>query len=258
MTEGTYPVMIDGVPVGKLSVICQGALTAFDVHCRAMPGIVRLSVYGGGREGYLGVLAPENGGIGLHKKFSRNDLRGFPQSIESVEPSGLLAERPAVSEPETTEAQGHEAAPEQAEEAKRPEKAETTEATEETEKLSDRDAGAACCDTFPVLTGALPPCAEACGFLCGDGQEACGQAAQDDSAAAPDDPEARAADDDLFWYASPDGALVCFDGTRSLIALPVGDERIPEGDGFAGVLRIVEGREYMIFRTKNGKLVREE
>ena len=57
----------------------------------------------------------------------------------------------------------------------------------------------------------------------------------------------------LLWYSSPDGALVCFDGTRSLIALPVGDERILEG--YEGHRRYVEGKEYIVYITKNGRIV---
>ena len=74
-------------------------------------------------------------------------------------------------------------------------------------------------------------------------------------AAEPEPPEAPEPEsaDELFWYSSPDGALVCFDGTHSLIALPVGDERIPEG--FGGQRRTVEGREYLVYITKNGRIV---
>ena len=58
----------------------------------------------------------------------------------------------------------------------------------------------------------------------------------------------------MGWYASPDGALVCFDGERNLIALPAGDVRIPAGGG--GWQRTIEGKDYVVFRTKNGRLLR--
>ena len=58
--------------------------------------------------------------------------------------------------------------------------------------------------------------------------------------------------DGLYWYSSPDGALVCFDGAQNLIALPPSDARNP---GRGGVLRRVEGRDYLVYRTKNGRLV---
>ena len=60
--------------------------------------------------------------------------------------------------------------------------------------------------------------------------------------------------EDNYWYASPDGALVCFDGERNLIALPVGDPRIPEGGG--GWTQSIEGRDYVVYRTKDGRLIR--
>lgn len=238
--EGTYPVIIDGALVGKLCVSRQGGLTAFDVRCRAVPGIVRLSVYGGGCEGYLGVLVPEGDGLGLHKTFSRNALRGFPQSIESVEPAGMSAERLPIAPQDAVE--------------------EHSAPTEETPLFEESACGQPlCCGVcaaddcaaeMQLPDAALPPCAEGCAFLCEDARE-------DEQAGELPCPESDAQEDDLFWYASPDGALVCFDGTRSLIALPLGDERIPASDSFSGVLRNVEGREYMVFRTKNGKLVRD-
>ena len=167
--EGVYPIMIDGNLEGKLTVTVQGAWTVFDAVCRPLPGVVRISVYGGGAEGVLGVLAPDREQFGLHKTLSRTELKSFPQEIESVERSGMKL---AAAE-EKPEATGEPAVPE---------------------------------DT-----------------------------------------------DGLLWYFSPDGALVCFDGTRSLIALPLGDERIPAG--FGGQRRSIEGKEYKVYITKNGKIV---
>ena len=63
----------------------------------------------------------------------------------------------------------------------------------------------------------------------------------------PDDME------DLCWYASPDGALVCFDGVHSLIALPPADERVPIN--IPGQPRQIEGRDYLVYVTKNGRIV---
>ena len=178
--EGTYPIVIDGVLAGKLTVTAQGARTVFDAVCRPQPGVVRISVYGSGAEGPLGVLAPDGEQIGLHKTLSRTELKNFPQEIESVERSGI---KPAVAEEEPA---------------------------------------------APV-------------------EQAAGDAATKPAAEVPEDTGG------LFWYSSPDGALVCFDGTRSLIALPVGDERIPEG--YEGHRRYVEGKEYIVYITKNGRIV---
>lgn len=172
----TYPIMLDGVLAGKLKVDVKGARTVFDAECKMQPGLVRISVYGGGREGYLGVLAPEGEALALHRTLSREQMRAFPAEIESVERAGRSVESAADTETAAAEPA-----------------AET-----ETE--------------VPAETGALD------------------------------------------WYASPDGALVCFDGEHSLIALPLGDPRIPEG--VAGERRTVEGGEYLIFPTKEVKIIR--
>ena len=60
--------------------------------------------------------------------------------------------------------------------------------------------------------------------------------------------------EDVYWYASPDGALVCFDGEHNLIALPAGDARIPDGPG--GWPKTIEGKNYVVYRTKDGRLIR--
>ena len=174
--DGTYPIIIDEKIVGKLNVYTKGASTCFEAVCGLLDGLVRISVYGGGAEGYLGVLVPEGAQMRLCKSFSRAALCAFPKEIESVERSGR-------EQPEKQEA---------------PTDAET----------------------------ALP------------------------SGTAPD--EMREGES-LLWYSSPDGALVCFDGQRSLIALPLGDDRIPEG--FGGTRRRIEGREYIVYTTKNGRII---
>lgn len=60
-------------------------------------------------------------------------------------------------------------------------------------------------------------------------------------------------DGPLDWYASPDGALVCFDGEKNLLALPVGDKRIPPTQ--AGQPRSIEGREYLVFAAKSAQFL---
>ena len=193
-----YPIMIDGELAGKLRVERQGARTAFDAECRMLPGLVRLSVYGGGQEGYLGVLAPEDGALRLRRVLSRSQMRGFPAEIESAERAGLDRRPEPPPEPETEEAQGagspHGIAPEET----------ASQAPDDAEMAGDT--------------------------------------------AVPADPSG------LDWYASPDGALVCFDGTQSLIALPPDDPRVPEG--VAGERRTVEGREYIVFPARDGGIIR--
>ena len=187
----TYPIMIDETLAGKLTVDRQGARTVFDAECRMLPGLIRLSVYGGGKEGYLGVLAPEDGKLRLRKALSRSQMRAFPEEIESAERAGIERAAPPAAEAETVP------------------------------------------EPEPELEPELEPEPEA-------------------------EPEEPAAPElsGLSWYSSPDGALVCFDGVRSLIALPLGDARIPEGIP-PGEQRTVEGREYLVYRTRDGRIVRE-
>ena len=213
----TYPIMIDETLAGKLSVDRQGARTVFDAECRMLPGLVRLSVYGGGKEGYLGVLTPEDGKLRLRKALSRTQMREFPEEIESAERAGLDRTAPPVVE---------------------------TEAAAETE-VAETEAAAAPPEEAARET-AVPEAPEAAETE--TAAEAETEETEAETAEAPELPG-------LSWYSSPDGALVCFDGTRSLIALPLGDTRIPEE--IPGERRTVEGREYLVYRTRDGRIVRE-
>ena len=180
--EGTYPLLLDGARTGEVRVAAEGGWTVFDVQSECVTGVVRVSVYGAGREGYLGVLAPEGETLTLHRRLSRSDLRGFPAQIEYAGRAGQ-PQTPPQEEP----------APEQ------PEPAPPAEAADETERKAS-------------------------------GDEA-----------------------DLYWYATPDGALVSFDGKENRIALPAGDARIPTGGG--GRAETIDGRDYVVFRSKNGRLL---
>ena len=96
--EGKYPLLIDGRESGELRVTRRGALTLFEAEAEDGGGILRLSVYGGGREGYLGVMSPSGEGrIALRRQLSRAALRDFPEQIEYAAPAGAA---PAVTEPE--------------------------------------------------------------------------------------------------------------------------------------------------------------
>ena len=93
-----YPIMLDGVEQGRLSVERQGLFTVFEAYCRKREGFLRLSVYGGGREGYLGLMQPRSGGLYLKKKLSRAQLAEFPEEIEYAAESGK-AQKPRATEP---------------------------------------------------------------------------------------------------------------------------------------------------------------
>lgn len=196
MEQGIYPLLLDGERAGEVRVSAEGAWTVFNVKSAMRPGIVRVSVYGDGREGYLGVLAPEGEALALCRRLSPGALRAFPGRIEYAGRAG---------------APGAKAAPENPPEPACEEEAPQAEPAEEPQAETE--------EPQPEAQTEAPPGIE-----------------------------------DLYWYASPDGALVCFDGTENLIALPLGDARIPGGGG--GWRKRIEGREYMVYRTKDGRLVR--
>ncbi len=107
--EGSWPVMFGGREIGSLRAHERGAMTVFEAEAADPGGVLRLSVYGGGREGYLGVMSPAGEGrVALRRSLSRAALRGFPERIEYAAPSREAApapepEKPApepVSEPE--------------------------------------------------------------------------------------------------------------------------------------------------------------
>ena len=229
----TYPIIIDGETVGTLTEDRQGARTVFDAECRMQPGVVRLSVYGGGKEGYLGVLAPEGGKLRLHKALSRSQLREFPAKIETAEPSG----RPASSAP-SPEGSAHGEAP-----------------TPEPEIMTEPEP-----IPEPSPEPPVKPVPEPCPEPPKEAEpepepEPCPEPSEEAPAEpeTPKEPEIPKKPKELSWYASPDGALVCFDGERTLIALPPEDERVPKG--IEGTLREIEGKQYLVYPTKDGRII---
>ena len=84
----TYPVLINGEKKGTLAVSREGLTTRFDAKCEDPGTLVRLSVYGGGKEGYLGVMTPENGVLTLHRRLTRAALAAFPAEIELAAEAG--------------------------------------------------------------------------------------------------------------------------------------------------------------------------
>jgi len=80
-TMGIYPIIFDGVTSGEISVMREGLFWIFDAKCLMQNDIVRLSVFGDGQEGYLGVMEPCGDILMLKKRLSRTAMRDFPQII---------------------------------------------------------------------------------------------------------------------------------------------------------------------------------
>ena len=95
----TYPVLINGEKKGALTVSREGLTTRFDAKCEDPGTLVRLSVYGGGKEGYLGVMTPENGALTLHRRLTRAALAAFPAEIELAAEAGRNTSAPECRTP---------------------------------------------------------------------------------------------------------------------------------------------------------------
>lgn len=83
-----YPLIIDGKRAGTLSVEEDGLFTVFEAAADTADRLVRLAVYGGGAEGYLGVMQPWSGGMYLHRRLTHRELAAMPQRIEYAAPAG--------------------------------------------------------------------------------------------------------------------------------------------------------------------------
>ena len=90
----TYPVLLCGEKKGTLTVSREGLTTRFDAKCEDPGTLVRLSVYGGGKEGYLGVMTPENGVLTLHRRLTRAGMAQFPTEIELAAEAGRNTSAP--------------------------------------------------------------------------------------------------------------------------------------------------------------------
>ena len=83
-----YPLMIDGIDAGTLSVSSEGLYTCFEARAGEHAGLVRLWVCGGGKCAYLGVMQPWSGGLYLRRRLSRREMKDFPTQIEYATDQG--------------------------------------------------------------------------------------------------------------------------------------------------------------------------
>ena len=86
--EGTYPVIIRGEKCGELSVTKEGAYTRFFAQCDKCAEVIRICVYGEGKEGYLGVPVPKGEKLVLDNRLSPSSMKHFPERIEGCTLSG--------------------------------------------------------------------------------------------------------------------------------------------------------------------------
>ena len=83
-----YPVIIDSKTVGTLTVTHAGLTTEFLARCSDPGRLIRLSVYGEGGEGYLGVMEPMGGALTLCRRLSRAAMARFPEPIAYASEAG--------------------------------------------------------------------------------------------------------------------------------------------------------------------------
>ncbi len=93
------PLIIGGEKRGLLRVTQSGLYTVIEAELDGGAGtLVRLWAHGGGRSAYLGVMQPRGAGLWLRRRLSRNELRAFPDPIESA--SDRETESPQAAGPE--------------------------------------------------------------------------------------------------------------------------------------------------------------
>ncbi len=97
---GTYPIILDGEKTGEIKVSREGLFWSFEGKNKMCDELLRISVYGEGQEGYLGLMEPSGDEMVLVKKFSRSALKAFPKTISYAGRRGEALEML----PETSEA----------------------------------------------------------------------------------------------------------------------------------------------------------
>ena len=175
-----YPLLIAGQKKGAVNVERDGLYTIFEAWTEENAELMRVWVYGGGKQGYLGVLQPWSGGMYLKRRMSRSELREFPENIEY-----------ASNQDEHT-GEDTEITPERQEKIirreYRPEPVKAPEQAPEQNRSEPQAAGES------------------------------GSAAETAHITPPE--TANSDSESLLWFKRPDGSLTAFDGRGSLIALP--------------------------------------
>ncbi|MGI5977833.1 MAG: hypothetical protein ACOX68_09080 [Candidatus Limivicinus sp.] len=93
-----YPLIISGSTCGELKVRKEGLFTVFEASAPYRDELLRISVYGDGREACLGLMEPRGNKLYIRRKLSRLDMQDFPRNIEYAAPRGLLPECSAADD----------------------------------------------------------------------------------------------------------------------------------------------------------------
>ncbi len=101
-----YPLIKNGRRIGWLKQEKKGLMTVFTAEAADDGDFLRISVYGDGCEGRLGLMVPENGILRLRKSFSRSAMSEFPSNIEFASECGQRhscqkTEKTVPAKPET-------------------------------------------------------------------------------------------------------------------------------------------------------------
>ncbi len=256
---GEYPIMIDGMQVGKLCIRKEGLMTVFEAECQDPGYLLRLSVYGEA-EAYLGVMVPkEDGMLCLKKKLSRNALAGFPETIRYAGAAGELLtsqsklENVAQNAERTGESCDTKSVSSVLEEAE-------LSATETTLALeSDLAVGE---ETMPAMDE-VPFCDE---NSCISGERVFVEEdaktidKREEAPAVSQDDEMPVADVDAFaedacaitWRKGAGGALIGSCGEARFLAIPLKAGAVPIWENYEK--RRIEQMDYAVIEIKNGKI----
>lgn len=79
-----YPIFLSGRQAGKLNISRDGLYTLFQARILGASGLYRLWLQGEGRSAALGLMFPGPGGLMLHRRMSRLEMKGLPGRIERV------------------------------------------------------------------------------------------------------------------------------------------------------------------------------
>ncbi len=214
-----YPIRFDGNEAGTLEVRPDGLFTEFRARCADPGRLIRLSVYGEGGEGYLGVMEPNGGELLLVRRISRAGMRDFPFVIRYAGETG----RP-------------EDPPEEAETISIPESSPPEMEPEENPEAASRFGEAAA----PAREES-PDCTR---------EEAEAEREAPGTPAAPESPEEGT---DLIWYQAGDGSLFTRVGERSYRAIPMAAWGLPMDHALEQ--RSIDGVQYAIFVLDEGKII---